>query len=213
MFPFHHPCYKTINPMPKKYLPETHEWSVLVDADKISVDAKSFHIEASKDERTDLARRYSIVSVDSAEADITLQKTRSGVIHALGSLRAKVTQSCVVTLEPVQTEIIEEFEGWFGDDSAAVSFARAKSDRDAKKANMEVEILEESVDPEPIHNGKVDIGELAAQHLSLSLEPYPHAPGVEHSLAVDTKDQEIAGEGASLRKSPFEALKDWKEKR
>lgn len=199
--------------MPKKYQPELSEWSVLVEADKIGSDPKSFHIEASQEQQDDLARRYGILSVDHAEADITLQKVRGGTIHALGTLRARVTQSCVVTLEPVPSDIVEEFEGWFGDDSAAVSFARAKSEREAKKANMEVEILEESVDPEPIVNGKIDIGELAAQHLSLSLAPYPHAPGVEHDLTVDSKEQGVSREGASLRKNPFEALKDWKEKR
>lgn len=198
--------------MPKNYnQPETSEWSMLVNADKLSADPKTFHIEASEQEKVDLARRYGIVSVGGAVADITLQRVRGGVIHALGSLRAEVTQSCVVSLADVPDTITEEFEGWFGDDSAAVSFARAKNDHEAKKANMEAELLEESVDPEPIINGRIDIGEFAAQHLSLSLAPYPHAPGVKYELGVDVKEQSV--EGASLRKNPFEALKDWKEKR
>lgn len=198
--------------MPKKYQNGgASEWTALVEVEKLPAAPKIFKIEADEQERVDLARRMGIVSVEKAEADITLQRVSGGVIHALGSLRAEVTQSCVVSLAPVREVIEEEFEGWFGSDSSAVSFARAKSDRDAKKSGMESEILEESVDPEPIVNGAVDIGELAAQHLSLSLDPYPHAPGVKYELAVDSHEQ--TPEGVNLRKNPFEALKDWKEKR
>jgi hypothetical protein len=40
-------------------------------------------------------------------------------------------------------------------------------------------MLEEYEDPEPLVDGKVDVGELASQYLSLAIDPYPHAPGVE----------------------------------
>lgn len=198
--------------MPKNYQhSDTAEWPAFIDVDKIASEPKTFHIGADDQERIDLARRLGVVSIEKAVADITLQRISGGIIQALGTLHAELTQSCVVSLVPVAETIHEEFEGWFGNDSSAVSFARAKSDREAKKANMEAEILEESVDPEPIINGKVDIGELAAQTLSLYLNPYPHAPGVKHELGVDSRDE--TPEGASLRKNPFEALKDWKEKR
>lgn len=199
--------------MPKNYQGNmTSEWSVIVDVDKIPTAApKSFHIEASDEERTDLARRLGIVSVERAEANITLQRVRGGMIHALGTLYADVTQSCVVSLAPVPQTMEEQFEGWFGGDDAAVSFARAKTEREAKKPGVETEILEESVDPEPIINGKIDIGELATQNLSLGLDPYPHAQGVAYEIGVDSHEQ--TPEGVNLRKNPFEALKDWKEKR
>ena len=138
-------------------------------------------------------------------------RDRSGSIQAMGTVVADLTQACVVSLAPVTAHIEEEFEGWFGDKSSAVSFARARHEREAKKGHVEAEVLEESIDPEPIVGGKADIGELATQYLSLALDPYPHAEGVayEFSAGPATKD----AEGANLRKSPFEALKDWKEKR
>jgi hypothetical protein len=199
--------------MPKNYSQtgDVPEWSELVEIDKLSIEPKTFHIEASEEECENLSRRLGIERLEDLRADITLQHVKGGMIQALGTVRAKVIQNCVVSLAPVETEVEEQFEGWFGDENTAVSFARAKSDREAKKANMEVEILEESVDPEPIVSGRVDIGELTTQHLSLAIDPYPHAPGVKYELGVDTKDENAPG--ASLRKSPFEALKDWKEKR
>lgn len=199
--------------MPKSYnlMGDHPEWSMPVEVDKIGTEPKTFHFEATEEECGDLAHRLKVVSLEEASANVTLQKIKGGIIHALGTIRAKVTQECVVSLLPVISQLEEQFEGWYGDDNSAVSFARAKSDRDAKKANMETEVLEESVDPEPIINGRIDIGELAAQHLSLAIDPYPHAPGIKYELGVDTKEENAPG--ASLRKSPFEALKDWKEKR
>lgn len=189
---------------------EKSEWSYLVSAEDIGGEPKTYTFTASERERIDLARRYAIVSVEAATATITVQQIGGGMFHAMGAIRADVTQSCVVSLAPVAAHIEDEFEGWFGDKNRAVSFAKAKTEREAKKGMVEVEILEESVDPEPIVNGKMDIGELAAQYLSLSLDPYPHAPGVSSQYLA--KEPE-GGDGGPIRKNPFEALKDWKEKR
>lgn len=192
--------------------PETHEWSFLIEAEKVETSPKIFTFEASEEQRANLARRLGQVSVESASASVTLQRASGGVIHAMGTVQADITQSCVVSLVPVQAHIEEEFEGWFGDKSNAVSFAKARSEREAKKGHVEAEILEESVDPEPIVNGRLDVGELATQFLSLAIDPYPHAPGVTSDYILDP-DTARAEDGKSLRKNPFEALKDWKEKR
>jgi len=199
--------------MPKHYGgPEKTEWTYLVDIADLSSGPKTFKFKADERERTDLARRFGIVSIERAEASITLQKVGGGMVHAIGSVRADVTQACTISLAPLPTHVEDDFEGWFSDKAeAAVSFAKARTEREAKKGQSEIEILEESVDPEPIVAGKVDIGELATQYLSLSLEPYPHAEGVAHVYSAEPPDS--GKEGAEIRKSPFEALKDWKEKR
>lgn len=199
--------------VPKHYNPnEKAEWSYLVDVENITSEPKTFKFTADERQRADMARRFAIVSVENAEASVTLQFVGGGMIHAIGTVKADLTQSCVVSLVPVPAHIEDEFEGWFADKAAsAVSFAKARTERDVKKGNNEVEVLEESVDPDPIIGGKVDIGELATQYLSLALEPYPHAEGVAHVYSAGPS--ETGGEGAELRKSPFEALKDWKEKR
>lgn len=129
--------------MPKNYTQGASEWSYLVQADDIGNDPKTVEFAASKQECTDLARRMNILSVERARATMTLQRA-GGSIHAMGMVRADVTQSCIATLAPVTTAIEEEFEGWFGDKNSAVSFAKARSEREAKKAHVEAEILEEA---------------------------------------------------------------------
>ncbi len=198
--------------MPKTYgsPANSSEWPYLIDADDIGSEPKTFKFRAGKQERVDIARRLGIPSIEEAAAVITVQ--RSGALyHAIGTVKARVTQSCTISLAPVPAEIEDEFDAWYGDKSKAVSFAKARSEREAKKTHMEAEILEESVDPEPIVNGKIDLGELAIQYLSLSLDPYPRAEGVSH--VFEAKPEGGDDTGKSARKSPFDALKDWKEKR
>jgi hypothetical protein len=187
------------------------EWSYLVSIDEIDETPKTYSFSAEEGERADLARRLHVVSVKNAKADVTLQRLPGGMVHAMGSVRADVIQNCVVTAEEIENHIEDQFEGWFGEPGRAVSFARAKSERDAKKGHVEAEILEESVDPEPIIGGKVDIGELATQYLSLAVDPYPRKEGAASEYVLNAP--EGGGEGASLRKNPFEALKAWKEGR
>jgi hypothetical protein len=200
--------------MPKQYFAGGGgaEWSHVVDIDKLSSEPRTFTFSADERQRIDLARRLAIVSIEEAKAVVTLQKIGGGIVHALGTVRAELTQACVVSLAPVPVHIEDEFEGWYGDKTAtAVSFAKARSEREVKKGHTEIEVMEESADPEPIIGGKIDIGELATQYLSLALDPYPRAEGVSPVYSIGPSDKD--GEGAELRKSPFEALKDWKEKR
>ncbi len=197
--------------MPKNYKDGGKtEWSYLINIDDVRSDPKTFTFKPSERERIDVARRLGLISIESAEASVTLQRASGGVIHAMGVIRADVTQNCVVTMAPLPVHIEDEFEGWYGNKDQAVSFAKARNEREVKLSQAEIEILEESVDPEPVVNGKIDIGELATQYLSLALDPYPHSEGATYEFGPP---DEKKGEGAKLRKSPFEALKDWKEKR
>ncbi len=198
--------------MPKSYnASEKTEWSYLVDVERLSDEPEIFTFEADERQRTDIARRLAINSIEYAKASITIQRAGGGIFHAMGTIDADVTQACVTTQAPVQGHIEDEFEGWFGDKTSnAVSFAKARSEREAKKGHIEAEILEESADPEPIIGGKIDIGELATQYLSLALDPYPRAEGAGSEFLIEPPADK---EGAQIRKSPFEALKDWKEKR
>ena len=58
--------------------------------------------------------------------------------------------------------------------------------------------------------GQIDLGELAVQHLILAIPPYPKKEGAAYQYS----DEAIKpAEDSPLKKNPFEALKDWKEKR
>ncbi len=200
--------------MSEKYTEQLteQEWSHFFDVEDLENKPERLKIEASEEELEDVARRLQILGIKNATANLVLKREQGGrVIHVSGEFTALVVQECAVSAEPIETQISEPVEGWFADKDKTVSFVAAKRDREAdKNNNLEVELMEEREDPEPVLNGAIDLGELVSQHISLALPPYPHKEGVmfEHG------DENIQiNEDSPLRKNPFEALKDWKEKR
>ena len=196
--------------MPKKKVIE-QEWSYFIEAEDIDAKGTKISIAASEEERRHLSSRLSLEKIDYLEADLTLARQSGSVaVHVQGSFRAKVTQICVVTLEPFDSDMEGEVEGWFADRESTVSFTEAKRERDVMKLQGEIEITDERDDPEPMIAGMIDVGELVVQHLSLALPAYPKKEGASHDL---TDEDFAVNDKSPLRKNPFEALKDWKEQR
>lgn len=183
------------------------EWSVLVDAQTVTSNPQKVRIAASEEERKALCKRLDLATISSLSADVTLHRAKGSVIHVNGLMKANVTQSCSITMDPVQTQIEETFEGWYADQERIVMLAKARHERLGRLADSEIPILDESEDPEPLENGMIDIGELVVQHLSLAVDSFPRRRGLEEKEPVEVS---VAGEGSALRKNPFEALKNWK---
>ncbi|GJL84945.1 MAG: hypothetical protein DHS20C02_07200 [Micavibrio sp.] len=185
------------------------EWSHLIDSEEVEAKPQKLSISADEEERGLLAKRLDVFSIDSLKAELTVVREKgSMVVHVKGVLKAQITQSCVVTTDPVISEIEESFKAWFADPEQAVSFAKARRDKLIEAGQGELPILSEADDPEPIIEGQIDLGELVTQYLSLSINLYPHAEGVKYEIG----DEDEAAQGAETIKNPFAALKDWKEK-
>lgn len=182
------------------------EWSHLINVDEIDGLGATFTISPDEESCAALVRRLDVKDIADVVAEVTL-KQQGQVVHVSGSARARITQNCVVTLDPVETQLEEDFEAWFADPDQAISISKARRERELKKGHSEVPMLEENEDPEPIVNGQIDLGELVVQYLSLGINPYPHAEGVEYQ-----NPEEEQREASELRKNPFAALKDWKDK-
>jgi uncharacterized metal-binding protein YceD (DUF177 family) len=142
------------------------EFSRTFPVDKLRDREIRERIEANEEERADLAARMGIVAIPALEADLRLRRIQSGnMVEVTGEVNARVVQTCVVTLEPFETAIREEVSAYFG---------RADDIPDPEEVQ-----IDEDKSPEPIgSHGEIDLGELAAQHLSLALDPYPRKPGV-----------------------------------
>jgi uncharacterized metal-binding protein YceD (DUF177 family) len=192
--------------MPKTPKPLPPEWSFFVDAEKIGASPHVISIHPNDAERKALAQRLGIKALDSLQAEISfIREPGKMTVHAEGSFEADVTQECVISRKPVKNRVNETFKAWFADKAKALSFARARQDKLLEKGNTEMPVLDESEDPEPIVEGKIDAGELVAQYLSLAIDPYPHAEGV----AYDLGDEGEKGPKPGFT-NPFAALKDWK---
>lgn len=189
------------------------EWSFLVDVDDIGNTPATYTITADADQMSDLADRFDVNAVENARATLILTRVNGGrVIHVHGTVTADIHQNCVVTLDDMVTPTTDTFDAYFSDPAQAISFARARVDLRAKKGEVEVEMTDESDAPEEIVNGQIDLGEVAAQFLSLAINPYPRAPhaeGVMTSVAPEPDDADHPDE--PLETSPFAKLKDWKD--
>lgn len=142
---------------------EMPEFSRPVAAHTLPRSGREVTIEADAAERAALARRFGLIALDRLRAQFRLRPGAGGTIAVHGTLSAAVVQRCVVTLDPLPAEIEEEVEAVFAD-------APAGPDAD------EIEIDPLAAEVEPLVDGRIDLGELAAQHLSLALDPYPRSP-------------------------------------
>lgn len=183
------------------------EWSHKIEADDIGKTPVRTCISASPQERKDIARRLELESVSFLEAHLTLRRNSGNmVVHVSGDLKAKVTQPCAVSLDPVEQEIDASVEGWFANPESAVSITRARHDRAARGADSELQILEEKDAPEFVIDGQIDLGELVTQHLSLAIDPFSHKDG----KAFEQGDEQDNRPIPKVRQNPFAALKNWK---
>jgi uncharacterized metal-binding protein YceD (DUF177 family) len=107
------------------------------------------------------------------------------MVRLSADLDAAVTQTCVVTLEPVAADVADRFSLLFG----------------AVEDEIDIALDSEAETVEPLADGVIDLGEVVAQQLSLVLDPYPRAPG-----ATGPAEEEPPAEPAT---SPFAALAQW----
>ena len=142
-------------------------------------------IEATPEERAALARLNGLPDIARLTARFRIAKWKRGV-RVEGEVSARVTQTCVATLEPFEVEVEEPVEARF-------------LPRDAKKPAPEP-VLDESADPdEPdeLVDGRIDLGALASEFLTLALDPYPRKPGADFAPPAHLDDDG----------SPFSGLK------
>ena len=182
--------------MPRQHS-DSQEFSRFVEADSVGTHRMERRISANPEERAALAKRFELVGIDRLEAVLSLKRAGGGVIHVSGELEAEVTQSCVVTLAPVPAKIAETFSADFA--------ARESGGEDRRKPTDTDLDFEADDPPEPIRNGHIDLGELAAEQLALALDPYPRAPGA--AIPAEFSPDEDAGEEPAHPVNPFSILK------
>jgi hypothetical protein len=135
-----------------------------------------------------LAERFGLRELEYFRVRTSIRRVAGGTAVRLeGAFEAEVVQACVVSLQDVHARVAGEFETFFSEDG---------------KSDDEIDFSQEGAEniPEPLVNGEIDLGEVAAQYLALELDPYPRAPGV--SLAAQMTEMG----GNAPRNNPFQVL-------
>ena len=151
------------------------EFSHVVETAQISPEGIQLHLTASPDECRALAERFRILAVLRLESQVQVRAdpVLPGCFVVKGRVEAEVEQACVVSLEPVRQRIAESFTR---------SFAPAVEARnEGAGGEDEAEWLDPGAadPPDPLEDGRIDVGAVVAEELALALDPYPRRPGAD----------------------------------
>jgi uncharacterized metal-binding protein YceD (DUF177 family) len=166
-------------------------WRVPVAVEKIPDTGLHRDLEADQATREAAADVGGLRAVLSVRASFDVTPMRGGRFHVTGHVRARIGQTCVVTLEEIESDIDEPIDLIFAPpdqipEMAALVDEAEESDEDTPDP------------PEPIENGIIDLGRLATDALYLAVDPYPRKPEAVFEPLVETPDPED---------HPFAALK------
>ncbi len=185
-----------------------NEWTYNFEVEELTDEPVTLCISPNEEVCGRLAKRLGIEKLKSLSADLKILREAGFVrIYVKGVIKAHIFQNCIISAESVETNLEESFEAWFADLEEAVSLAKVRRERQMDKSGVEVPILDEYEDPEDVIDGKIDLGELVVQFLSLAIEPYPYAPG--HEPSEEDEDPRTLAQLGEVP-NPFAALKDWK---
>jgi uncharacterized metal-binding protein YceD (DUF177 family) len=130
---------------------------------------------ADESERAGIAKWSGVQSIEKLEVRTLIKKLESNRFGLNFDLEAEVTQSCVVTLEPIPAQIRRTF-------SRELVFV-GPSRRDPAPAESDAVVglnMDEADEgPEEITSLHVDLAGPALEEFILALDPYPRRPGVQ----------------------------------
>jgi hypothetical protein len=165
-------------------------WSVPVAVEDIPDTGTHVEIEAPESARADLAKMAGLRALSDLSAVFDLTRKGAGV-HVHGHVHARLGQTCVVTLEPLDNELEE-----------AIDLVFAPKADDTGEAGIAGQASDDEDPPEPLVGGQLDLGAIATEFFLLGIDPYPRKVGAEFLP--------LKGESESAR--PFAALEALKKR-
>ena len=180
--------------MTKKY-----DLTLSLKASEIDGNASSYAIEATETEKQTLVERFNIVSLSAFSASVSVRsKEDMDAILLEGHIDADLEQACTITLKPVAESISEDF-------SLLLVSPEMANNMDEDEAYLDVD----APDYDALEGDTVEIGELVAQTLAISMSQYPRAEGVELNVSAGAN---VSVNEAELEKpNPFAALSKLKD--
>ncbi|HET6838587.1 MAG TPA: DUF177 domain-containing protein [Bradyrhizobium sp.] len=163
-------------------------WRVPVVVTQIPETGLHREFEANRPEREALAEIAGLREILSASASFDIEPKSGGRFHVAGRVRARIGQTCVVTLDPIENDIDEPIDLIFAPPEQIPQLADLVEEAAASDAEV-------PDPPEPIINGVIDLGRLATDALFLAIDPYPRSADAVFeppAMAVDPEDHPFA---------------------
>ena len=161
-----------------------NEFTHVVKLSEIGGHSRNLRLIADEASRSGLMKRFDLATLDSLEAQLSLELDGADVI-ATGRFTADLAQFCIATNDPVPAHIDEPIHIRFIPEPMA-------------GGETEIELGADDCDT-VFHDGQtIDLGEAVAQSMGLALNPYPRSLVAEKILkAAGVKSEdEIVPSGA-----------------
>jgi uncharacterized metal-binding protein YceD (DUF177 family) len=150
-------------------------WNVPIAVDDIPESGLHIEAEAPADVRAQLVKLANLRDLPHLSAIFDLTR-RGGGVHVTGQVNARVEQTCVVTLDPLERDLNEPINLLFA------------PTRDAARDNDAGHKIGDEEPPEPLIEDKLDLGAIATEFLLLGIDPYPRKAGAEFAAIKPTDD-------------------------
>ena len=137
-------------------------------------DGEERSIEVNRVEREAITKLLELVALDDLRFTFRIHRRGEGRLAVSGTLAADVTQTCVVSLEPVAStlEVPVEIEFW------------PRHLIEDRTETIDEAVSHGTLDwPEPIIDSKIDLGPVIYETLATGLDPYPKREGVSFEWA------------------------------
>ena len=158
-------------------LPLTHSYNLA----RLGNAGDEVHFAADAGQLAAISRWAGLLSLQSLKVRVEIKKAGPNRFALDFHLDAGITQSCVVTLEPVPSHLARHFQ-------RELHFTGPSRHRPGTDEPGPAELVldgEEEEAPEEIESLHYDLAGPVLEEFVLSLEPYPRRPGVEFSPPSD----------------------------
>jgi uncharacterized metal-binding protein YceD (DUF177 family) len=167
-------------------------WSSPVRRDDVPDTGLHLDLVADEATRTALAAVAGVPGLPSLTATFDVAR-QGGGLKVTGEVAATVEQTCVVTLEPMTSELREPIE---------LAFVLPRADEPTDETEEALDPGAED-EPEPLVDGIADLAAAATEFLLLAIDPYPRKPGaVFEPPKVDDSGAHPFAALAALKKTP-----------
>jgi uncharacterized metal-binding protein YceD (DUF177 family) len=165
-------------------------WSFPIVAAEIPQAGRHFELRADEPTRAAVAALADLPAVARLEARFDVRRQGADGLHVTGIVSATVGHICVVSLEPMESEIEEGVDIVF-----VPEMPHAVSGHAAGVADTEA-------GPESLVDGRIDLGTLATEFLVLGIDPHPRKPEAvfEHPAVREDADEHPFAALAALKK-------------
>ena len=148
--------------------PDDSPWTYTLAVADVAETGRRVTIAADEATRAAVAGVADVREISRLEAAFEIARHGRNGLHITGKVSARVGQDCVVTLEPMESEIEEP-----------VDVLLVPPEKIAAAVDGDTLGLDNGPDLEPLTGDSVDLGALATEFLLLGIDPYPRKPDAE----------------------------------